>query len=143
MLAKLVGGLSSYALLPARLLIGIVFVAHGWQKLQSLQMVEGFFAALGIPAPSLLAPFVATVELVGGLLLIAGLLTRYAAVFLSAVMLVALFVKVSAGAGIITPAAGGMPAFELDLALLSGLVALLLSGAGTLSVDKDILKKEF
>jgi putative oxidoreductase len=76
--------------LLARLTLGIVFAESGWGKLHNLPRVIAFFTELGIPAPSVQAPFVAGVELVGGLLLIVGLFTPLAAVFLAATMVVAI-----------------------------------------------------
>ena len=76
--------------LLARLTLGIIFAESGWGKLHNLPKVIAFFTELGIPAPSLQAPFVAGVEFVGGLLLFVGLFTRLAAIPLSATMLVAI-----------------------------------------------------
>jgi putative oxidoreductase len=76
--------------LAARVAVGLVFVTAGWGKLQNLERVVEFFRSLGIPAPELQAPFVAAVELVGGLLLVAGLGTRFVAVPLAATMVVAI-----------------------------------------------------
>jgi putative oxidoreductase len=73
-----------------RLCLGFVFVQSGWGKLHDLSRVVATFGSLGIPAPQLQAPFVATVELVGGSLLLLGLLTRPAALPLAATMVVAL-----------------------------------------------------
>ena len=75
--------------LLARVACGAVFVASGWGKLHNLPQIVDFFRSLGIPAPELQAPFVATVELIGGMLLLAGLASRVAAVFLMATMVVA------------------------------------------------------
>ena len=77
-------------ILLARLTLGIVFAESGWGKLHNLPRVVAFFTELGIPAPGIQAPFVAGVEFIGGLLLLAGLLTRFAAVPLSITMLVAI-----------------------------------------------------
>jgi len=76
--------------LLARLTLGIVFAESGWGKLHNLPRVIAFFTELGIPAPSIQAPFVAGVEFVGGLLLFVGLFTRIAAIPLSVTMLVAI-----------------------------------------------------
>ena len=51
----------------ARMALGWVFVQSGWGKLHNLPRVVEYFSSLGIPAPQLQAPFVAGVELVGGL----------------------------------------------------------------------------
>jgi len=76
--------------LLARLTLGVIFAESGWGKLHNLPKVIAFFTELGIPAPSIQAPFVAGVEFVGGLLLFVGLFTRLAAIPLSATMLVAI-----------------------------------------------------
>jgi putative oxidoreductase len=76
--------------LAARVAVGLVFVTAGWGKLQNLPQVVEFFRSLGIPAPELQAPFVAFVELAGGLLLVLGLGTRFVAVPLACTMVVAI-----------------------------------------------------
>lgn len=137
--AKQYGG---YAALFLRLAIGIIFIAHGYQKFFSfgIPAVAGLFESIGIPG--FLAGFVAAVELVGGVLLILGLFTRYAALLLAAVMVVAI-VKVKLAVGLIAPPAAGMPGMELDLALLAASLALVVLGSQKLSIDNDVLKKEF
>ena len=74
----------------ARLTIGVVFVQTGWGKLHSLPKVIGFFQELGIPAPQLQAPLVATVEFVCGGLILIGLFTRVATLPLIVTMTVAI-----------------------------------------------------
>ena len=74
----------------ARLTIAGVFVQTGWGKLHSLPKVIGFFQELGIPAPQLQAPLVATVEFVCGGLILIGLFTRVATLPLIVTMTVAI-----------------------------------------------------
>jgi putative oxidoreductase len=74
----------------ARLTIAGVFIETGWGKLHNLQKVIGFFTELGIPAPQLQAPLVATVEFVCGILLLVGLFTRVASLPLIVSMTVAI-----------------------------------------------------
>jgi putative oxidoreductase len=76
--------------LLARVVVGVVFVATGWGKLHDLESVVSFFRQLGIPTPELQAPFVATVELVGGALVLLGFGTRIASILLAGTMLVAI-----------------------------------------------------
>jgi len=74
----------------ARLTLGVVFVGTGWGKLHNLDKVTGFFAELGIPAPGFSAVLVSSAELICGALLLAGLLSRLAAIPLIVVMSVAI-----------------------------------------------------
>ena len=73
----------------ARLVTGWVFLWTGWGKLTHLPLVTENFESWGIPAPQVLAPFVSGVEFFGGILLLAGLLTRISAGALGIVMIVA------------------------------------------------------
>ena len=74
----------------ARIVTGWVFMGTGRGKLTHLPMVVENFGNWGIPAPQLLGPFVAGVEFVGGICLLAGLLTRISAGALGVVMIVAI-----------------------------------------------------
>lgn len=76
-------------LLLARLTIGWSFFLTGKGKLANLERTTGFFDSLGIPAPGFHAAFVGGVEMIGGLLLVAGLISRIAAVPLAGAMVVA------------------------------------------------------
>jgi putative oxidoreductase len=76
--------------LAVRITVGVVFMGTGWTKLQHLPQITQNFRGLGIPAPEILTPFVSGVEFVGGILLLFGLLTRFAAVPLMVVMVVAI-----------------------------------------------------
>ncbi len=73
----------------ARFVTGWVFLWTGWGKLTHLPLVTENFANWGIPAPGVLAPFVSGVEFFGGILLLAGLMTRISAGALGVVMIVA------------------------------------------------------
>ena len=76
-------------LLAVRLYWGIQFAQTGWGKLHHLERVTAFFAHLGIPAPGINAPFIATLEFAGGILLALGLGSRAIALLLTGNMLVA------------------------------------------------------
>jgi putative oxidoreductase len=84
------GWLGWAAPLAVRITVGVVFMGTGWTKLHNLPAITKNFTALGIPAPEILTPFVSGVEFVGGILLLVGLLTRFAAVPLMVVMVVAI-----------------------------------------------------
>lgn len=114
-----------------RVIVGVVFFAHGAQKLfvYGLAGVAGSFEALGIPAPALAAAFATGVEVLGGAALILGLWTRYAAAALVFDMMGAL-VTVHIGAGFFLP-----DGYEFVLTLMGASAALALSGAGALALD--------
>jgi putative oxidoreductase len=114
-----------------RLGLGTVFVMHGWQKLFAIGHagVTGFFQSAGIPFPAISAGLAITVELAGGLALIAGLGTRIAGVFLAFVMLVAV-TTVHLANGFFLP-----NGYEFAFTLLLATGALALTGAGGLSLD--------
>jgi putative oxidoreductase len=76
--------------LAARIVVGWVFLWSGWEKLQILPTMIKRFSDWGIPAPAIMAPFASGVEFVGGILLLIGLLTRFASVPMMIVMLVAI-----------------------------------------------------
>jgi len=123
------------ALLLIRILVGWVFVSEGIQKfLFPAQLGVGRFEKIGIPSPHFMAPFVGTVEIVCGTLLLVGLFTRLATVPLLAVILVAITTT-----KIPMIAKSGMWSMlheaRADFSMLLGLVFLLITGAGTLSVD--------
>jgi putative oxidoreductase len=82
--------LQSFLLLAIRLVFGYQFYISGLGKFSNIADVASFFGGLGIPLPEWNAYFVASAELVGGILLILGLCTRPAALLLSILMVVAL-----------------------------------------------------
>lgn len=116
-----------------RLALGTVFVAHGWAKLTGpLGTPDGFnIESWGWPYPVVWAWVVAVVETFGGLLIVVGLFTRIAAALVACVMVVAI-VQIKLELGLV----GG---FELDFTLLMTALALVITGGGRLSVDRDVL----
>lgn len=114
-----------------RLVVGIVFLAHGGQKLFVVGFgnVAAFMGKIGIPAPMLAAIVVTLVEFLGGLALVVGSFTRWAAALLAINMLVAIM-TVHLKAGFFLPAG-----FEFALTLFAANVALVLLGSGEASVD--------
>ncbi|MBC7894031.1 MAG: DoxX family protein [Cytophagaceae bacterium] len=114
-----------------RVATGVIFAAHGAQKLfvYGFGGVTGAFAGMGVPLPGITGPLVALLEFFGGLAIVAGLLTRLAGVGLSITMLGAIGL-VHLGAGFFNP--NGV---EFPLALFSASAALALTGAGRYSLD--------
>jgi len=126
------------AVLLIRLLVGAVFLSEGIQKfLFPVALGVGRFTKIGIPAPEVMAPFVGVVEIVFGLLLIVGLLTRLATIPLLIDILVAI---ATTKIPMLSHDGFWKMAHEArtDYAMLLGLVFLLLVGAGPLAVDSRL-----
>src|SRR5262249_5074262 len=83
-------GLEWIVRLVIRVSVGLEFFGSGLGKLGNLKGLIAYFHSLGIPAPELQAPFVASVEFTCGALLVLGLATRPAALLLCGVMTVAI-----------------------------------------------------
>jgi len=124
-------------LLLARVVAGIVFAAHGGQKLfvYGFAGVTGAFGQMGVPLPGITGPLVGLVEFFGGLALIAGLLTRLAGFGLTVVMLGALFM-VHLAAGFFAP-----NGIEFVLTLAGVATMLTVTGAGRYSVDALLARR--
>jgi putative oxidoreductase len=126
------GKSQSLGIAALRIVVGIVFLAHGYQKVfkYGFHGVAGMFGHMGIPAPAVAAIVVMIVEFVGGILLVTGLATRLPAALLAIDMLVAIL-AVHAKNGFFSP--GGV---EFPLTLLAGCVCLALSGGGAASLKR-------
>lgn len=140
MLDSLIGTHHSFAALLLRIVLGIIFIAHGYPKLFKKELgpkgVSGFFKSLGIPAPLFFAYVVGIVEFFGGLLLVIGLWTRLFGLLIAIDMIVATW-KVKFKSGLISKVmeGGWVGGYEFELALFAIAVALAASGAGVFSVD--------
>jgi putative oxidoreductase len=121
------------AITVLRVILGFLFAAHGWQKFNewTIAGTQAAFTQMGVPVANVAAPLVAGLELAGGLALILGVLTRVVAALLAVNMLGALFM-VHASAGVFADKGG----YELVLLLGAAALALALTGAGRVSVDR-------
>jgi len=119
------------ALFVVRIALGVVFVLHGWQKLAVFGYggVVQMFTGLGLPVPAVSAALAIAAELGGGLALLAGLLTRPAAVALAFTMFVAL-TQVHLANGFFLP-----NGFEYTFTLLLANLGLVIAGPGAYSLD--------
>lgn len=136
MFRKLVATSPVWMPLPIRLALGVIFVAHGAQKVLGSFSGPGLAKFTSFPAPF---PFMrpawlwmgaaAFAELIGGALVLVGLLTRLGAFLLFCTMLTAV-IGVHWKGGLFLPAG-----FEYAMALLAMSLALLISGGGMASID--------
>ncbi|GAA4207433.1 DoxX family protein [Streptosporangium oxazolinicum] len=121
-----------YALLLARIALGVIFLVHGAQKFltSGLTQTAGFFESVGIPLAAVVAPAVAVLEVVGGIALILGAALPVFGVLLALDMLGALFfVHLPNGFSV------GEGGYEFVLALAAGTLAVAFGGGGALAVD--------
>lgn len=114
-----------------RIIVGIVFIAHGSQKLFvfGIHGVVGAFGQMGVPLPSISAPLIAILEFVGGIGLLFGFLTRIFAALLACDMLGAILL-VHLRNGFFLP-----NGFEFALLLLGACIALAVAGPGDYAID--------
>lgn len=130
---------AGYGITALRIIVGIIFMAHGSQKLFGLfggYGLEGtgqYMESLGLTPGYLMALMSGSAEFFGGLALVIGLLARPAAVVLI-VMLVIAILSVHIHNGLFMANNG----YEFALALLGGAIAVLFEGAGRLSLDRSI-----
>lgn len=123
-------------LLIIRLVIGILFVGHGAQKLfgwfggYGLKGTGGWFDSIGMKPGVTIALFAGLAELLGGILLAVGLLTPLAALMIAGTMLMAI-VKVHAPNGLWSTSNG----YEYNLTLIAVTVGLALIGPGKYAID--------
>jgi len=116
----------SLGLLLIRVAAGIVFFAHGWSKINNLSGVEGMFVHFGLGGP--VGIFIAYLEVIGGLALILGVLTRVFAVAFGIEMLVAILLT-GFGRGYYQP-------HELEIFLMLVSFGVALTGSGMYSLWK-------
>lgn len=120
----------STMLLVGRLLLGLIFVLSGFGKLAGVAGFAGYLGSLGFPAPTLFAWLTILLEIGGGLAIMAGLFTRYAAgalaLFCVATALIAHFDFADQNQ---------MNAFLKNLAVAGGFLVLAVAGAGAISID--------
>ncbi|EAQ99516.1 DoxX family protein [Congregibacter litoralis] len=142
LLKKITTSTAGFDTLPVRVAAGVIFVAHGAQKLfgwfggYGLEGTGGWMASIGLEPGVLMAAMAGSAEFFGGLALVLGLLVRPAAVVLALTMVVAI-VTVHLANGLFMANNG----YEFGLALLAVSVSLAIRGAGSVSADQVISAK--
>jgi len=134
-----------------RLIIGIVFIMHGYPKIsRGTGGFEKLLVQTGVPFAHVNAVLVPYIELLGGLAILAGWYVSIVAIPLIVTMLVAMFtVQVHYGFSSVntiglTPAGPkfGPPGYEINLLYIAGLISLMFTGGGIFSADKWIKQKK-
>lgn len=121
---------SSANLLIARVLLSIIFILAGLQKLGGIEGTAGYIASVGLPMPTLLAWAAAIFEVVAGVAILVGFFTRYVAWALAAFCVFTAFVF-----HFEPDNQRQMISLMKNLAIAGGFVALAIAGAGSVSVD--------
>jgi putative oxidoreductase len=138
MLKKIIATDAAKSTILVRIMVGAVFLSEGVQKfLFAEKLGAGRFAKIGLPNPDFLGPFVGSFEIICGVLILLGLLTRLAAIPLLIIMLVAI---ATTKATLLTE--NGVWSMlhdsRTDWSMLLGNIFLLVKGGGEWSVDRLI-----
>lgn len=116
--------------LISRILLSILFIPAGFGKLTAIGGTAGYFAGLGLPVPTVTAVVVGLIELLGGLAILIGFQTRYAAILLGVFTIATALV-----AHLVPFDQANQINFFKNLAIAGGFFVLAQHGAGALSVD--------
>ena len=141
MFQKIINTDDSKTTIIIRLMVGAVFLSEGIQKfLFSEKLGAGRFEKIGLPSPDFLGDFVGFFEILCGVLILIGLISRLASIPLILIMLTALSTTKSA-----IYLEKGFWEFlhesRTDWAMLLGSVFILINGSGLWSIDKIITSK--
>lgn len=140
MFQKIINTDNSKTTILIRLMVGAVFLSEGIQKfLFADKLGAGRFAKIGLPSPDFLGSFVGSFEILCGILVLVGLLTRLAAIPLFIIMLVAIVIT---KAQLFTDNGfwSMLHDSRTDWAMLLGSIFLLFKGGGFWSCDKKLMK---
>ncbi|KQB87343.1 DoxX family protein [Corynebacterium lowii] len=122
-------------LLIARLLLGTILIAHGWQKASDIGAAQAMFEGMDAPLPNISAIIAAAIELGGGIALILGLLTPLAGALVFLNMLGAALIA-HVGNGILASDGG----WELPGAIGACALALAVAGPGRIAADAFLFR---
>jgi uncharacterized membrane protein YphA (DoxX/SURF4 family) len=137
-MAKIADKYGDWMYTGAKIILGLLLATHGLQKfgIGSEMTISGFAAFAGVPV--MFGYLVALIELVGGVCLVLGLFTRYAAA-LGVLVMIGAWTLVHAKGGNFNPFTNGG---ELSAAYVAMLLTIMKLGNGKLSLEQVIFKKE-
>jgi putative oxidoreductase len=128
-------GVLEWGPIPLRIALGVIFIDAGLGKFRrGIGGFSGWLESLGVPFPRLAGPGVASIELGGGILLLAGLLVPWITIPLAINMIVATYVN-KFKEGLPFQGSSDKQGYELDVLLVFACIALILMGAGPASID--------
>lgn len=124
---------NSLALFVSRVIVGVVLIAHGWQKFHewTIAGTTSSFEDMGVPMASAAAPFAAGLELIGGGLLIVGLFTRVVGYLVAAEMVGAGIFAGHFENGVFVTNGG----WELVMVIAAAALAFAAAGPGRFALD--------
>ena len=124
--------LMKFGPLPIRIMAGLTLMLHGLPKITDIPGVQNFFPNIGLP-PELAIP-VALLEVIGGLAILFGILTRIAS---------GLFIIEMIGAVVVAKLSKGfVGGYELELLIMAICISLFITGPGRISIEYEVLKRE-
>lgn len=127
-----------WASVPLRIVLGVIFLDAGIGKFRrGIGGFGGWLESLGYPFGRQLGPVVASLEVVGGTLLLAGLLTSWVAIPLAFNMVVATYTN-KFKENLPFQGSSDRQGYELDVLMVGACVALILLGGGPASIDSLI-----
>lgn len=116
-----------------RIVLGVIFIAHGWPKIGAMEGTAAFLGGLGVPAPMIAAWAMTILELGGGILLLVGFLVTPVALLLTLHMLLGIvLVHAARGFYVIGAGTGGI---EFNLLLAASAMMLVFGGPGLAAID--------
>ena len=127
---------SSVILLIARILIAIIFLRAGFNKLTGLEATAKYMADHHLPAPFFFALLAGLVEFFGALCVLLGFKTRYAALLMALFALIAAFIGHPFWSVPAAEVRNQTAHFWKDITILGGFLVLFVSGPGALSIDR-------
>lgn len=131
--------LITYGPLIARVVLGTLFIINGWPKLINLEQTQGYFNMMGLPA--VLALLIGLLEVVGGLFLILGLLTRIVAL-LFAIEMISAFIIANTSNVIILPEGYELGLLSIPIVFMAISISLMLTGPSRISLEWNVIKRE-
>jgi putative oxidoreductase len=121
---------TGWTILLIRIVLGVIFIAHGWPKLKNFKGTVGWLGGAGFKPGWLWAGLLTAGELLGGLCILAGFYVQIAALVLTVSMIVAMIYKIRNKTPFLVMTA---PGWEFDLLIIAALLLLATTGSGYLS----------